>query len=112
MSPEQCRAARAWLGWSMDDLAKHAAVSNSTIRDFEAGRRFPIPNNLTAMRRALETEGITFIFDGDAGTGIAGPLRMRVEKERPPGKGSPRRPARSVKRGGSPSGRQRKRSGV
>lgn len=61
MSPEQSRAARAWLDWSQDDLAAKAAVSPSTVRDFEKGRRVPIANNLTAMRAALEGAGIGFV---------------------------------------------------
>jgi transcriptional regulator with XRE-family HTH domain len=62
MSPEQCRAARAWLNWSQDELAAKAQISNSTLRDFEAGRRVPIANNLNAIRRALEDAGMQFLF--------------------------------------------------
>jgi len=65
MSPEQCRAARAWLDWSQDKLAAKAQVSNSTLREFEAGRRLPIANNLAAIRRALENAGIEFLFARD-----------------------------------------------
>ena len=61
MSPEQSRAARAWLDWSQDELAAKASVSLSTVRDFEKGRRIPIANNLTAMRVALEAAGIAFV---------------------------------------------------
>ena len=76
MSPEQCRAARAWLNWSQDDLARKAQVSNSTVRDFEAGRRLPITNNLSAMRRALEDAGVRLVFGDDgAATGIAAQLQ-------------------------------------
>jgi transcriptional regulator with XRE-family HTH domain len=64
MTPEQCRAARGWLDWSQERLATAANVSFSTVRDFEKGRRVPIANNLTAMRAALETQGIAFV-DGD-----------------------------------------------
>ena len=53
MTPEQCRAARAWLDWPQDQLAKAANVGVSTVRDFEAGRRDPTRNNLAAMRTAL-----------------------------------------------------------
>lgn len=60
MSPEQCRAARAWLGWSQQELAGRAKVGLSTLRDFEARRRRPIPNNLAAMKAALEAAGIEF----------------------------------------------------
>jgi transcriptional regulator with XRE-family HTH domain len=62
MSPEQCRAARAWLNWSQQELAAKAQISNSTLRDFEAGRRTPIANNLQAIRHTLEDAGIEFLF--------------------------------------------------
>lgn len=65
MTPEQCRAARAWLDWSQGDLAAAAHVSLSTVRDYEKGRRVPIANNLAAMRAALEARGIGFAFDED-----------------------------------------------
>ena len=39
LTPEQCRAARAWLDWSQNDLADAANISLSTVRDFEKGRR-------------------------------------------------------------------------
>jgi DNA-binding transcriptional regulator YiaG len=67
MSPEQSRAARAWLDWSQDALAAKASVSLSTVRDFEKGRRVPIANNLTAMRVALETAGIEFVDGASPG---------------------------------------------
>jgi transcriptional regulator with XRE-family HTH domain len=61
MTPEQSRAARAWLDWSQQELAAKASVSLSTVRDYEKGRRVPIANNLTAMRAALEAAGIAFV---------------------------------------------------
>jgi hypothetical protein len=39
-------------------------LSESTIRDFEKGRRVPSINNLAAIRRAREAAGVEFI-DGD-----------------------------------------------
>jgi ribosome-binding protein aMBF1 (putative translation factor) len=66
LTPEQSRAARGWLDWSQDELAKRASVSLSTVRDFEKGRRTPIVNNLEAMVRALKAEGIELLYD-DAG---------------------------------------------
>jgi DNA-binding transcriptional regulator YiaG len=63
MTPEQCRAARAWLNWPQDALAKAASVGVSTVRDFEANRRVPTRNNLTAMRVALEEGGVSFFED-------------------------------------------------
>jgi DNA-binding XRE family transcriptional regulator len=71
MTPQQCRAARAWLDWSQDDLAVAARVSLSTVRDFEKERRVPIANNLGAMKAALESNGVGFVFDGQgAASGI------------------------------------------
>src|ERR1700688_4092375 len=64
MTPEQCRAARAWLNWPQDALAKAASVGVSTVRDFEAGRRDPTRNNLTAMQAALEKGGVSFVDNG------------------------------------------------
>ena len=75
MTPEQCRAARAWLNLSQDALAKAASVGVSTVRDFEAGRREPTRNNLTAMRAALEAAGIAFV-DGPS-SGITYSKRKR-----------------------------------
>jgi ribosome-binding protein aMBF1 (putative translation factor) len=61
MSPEQTRAARGWLGWSQEELAKRANVSLSTVRDHEKGRHVPIAATLDAMRRAIEAAGIRFL---------------------------------------------------
>jgi transcriptional regulator with XRE-family HTH domain len=58
------------------DLAAKASVSLSTVRDFEKGRRVPIANNLTAMRVALEREGISFV-DSAGASGIAFPKRKK-----------------------------------
>jgi ribosome-binding protein aMBF1 (putative translation factor) len=72
MTPEQSRAARGWLGWSQQELADRAHVGISTVRDFEAGRRQPIENNITAMRRAIEDAGIGLVFRADGSAeGIA-----------------------------------------
>ena len=71
LRPEQCRAARGWLQWSQTDLAKAAKVSESTVRDFEAGRRTPIENNLAAIQAALEGAGIGLGFAVDPASGDA-----------------------------------------
>jgi transcriptional regulator with XRE-family HTH domain len=70
LTPEQSRAARGWLDWSQQNLAEQANVSLSTVRDFEKGRRIPIANNLNALRRAIEAQGIQLLFDGERAAGI------------------------------------------
>jgi transcriptional regulator with XRE-family HTH domain len=61
MNYKQSRAARGLLGWSQQTLADAANVSLATIQLFETNKREPIPNNLTAIRRALEDGGIEFL---------------------------------------------------
>lgn len=70
ISTEQCRGARAMLGWSQGQLAEAAGVSRATVVDFERGVRVPHRNNLSAIRRALETAGIIFIPENGGGLGI------------------------------------------
>ena len=62
MTPAQCRAARAWLDLKQAELAAASGVGLSTVKDFESGKRLPIANNLAAIRAALETRGIGFVF--------------------------------------------------
>lgn len=65
VSPEQCRAARAWLGWPQDELAKRAKVGLSTLKDFESGKRAPMRNNLEAIQHTIETAGLRLAFRKD-----------------------------------------------
>jgi transcriptional regulator with XRE-family HTH domain len=60
ISPEQSRAARGLMDWSQTELGARANLSESTIRDFEKGRRVPTVNNLAAIRTALESAGVEF----------------------------------------------------
>lgn len=89
LSPEQSRAARGWLDWSQEELAKRANVSLSTVRDFEKGRRVPIANNLDALRRAIEAGGVQLVFDGEAFAGIRGAPSQSGSAGNAPGKRRP-----------------------
>jgi transcriptional regulator with XRE-family HTH domain len=97
MLPEQCRAARAWLEWTIADLASRAHVGISTVRSFESGDRTPIHNNMDALRRTLEEEGIVFTSmpNGDHGivskTRELSPRAATVEKALKPKKGAKKR---------------------
>ena len=71
MNYKQSRAARGLLGMTQQQLADAASVSLATIQLFETNKREPIPNNLTAIRRALEDAGIEFIpAKSDKGVGV------------------------------------------
>jgi len=77
LSSQQCRAARAWLNWSQEDLAKQAQVALSTIRDFEREEREPIGHNIDAIQRALELGGIHFESGAHSLAGIRYDPRIR-----------------------------------
>ena len=70
VSPAQSRAGRGLLDWSQITLGARANLSESTIRDFEKGRRVPSANNVAAIRRALETAGVIFVDENGEGPGV------------------------------------------
>ena len=71
LTPEQCRAARALLDWTQDDLAAHAEVSRSTVRGFEGGQHGLQRATAAAIRRALEIAGVIFLeANADCGPGV------------------------------------------
>lgn len=61
LTPEQCRAARALLNWSQQELANRAEVGIVTVRQVEAGSHDPRPATLKVIRYAFESAGIEFI---------------------------------------------------
>lgn len=77
ISPAQCRGARAMLEWSQTALADAAQVSRATVVDFERSARVPHPNNLAAIRAALEAAGVEFIDENGGGHGV------RLQKQQP-----------------------------
>jgi transcriptional regulator with XRE-family HTH domain len=51
-------------------LAIASGVSLSTIAHFETEQRQPVPDNLAALRRALEAAGIEFLDENGGGEGV------------------------------------------
>jgi DNA-binding transcriptional regulator YiaG len=82
LSPEQSRAARGWLDWSQEELAKRANVSLSTVRDFEKGRRAPIKNNLEALSRVIEAAGVRLLASSGYPSGIERIINSQPEPGR------------------------------
>ena len=70
MTPAQCRAARALIRWSQEDLAKAAEVGVVSVRQFENENTAPRRATLAVMQRALEEAGIVFIDENGEGPGV------------------------------------------
>jgi DNA-binding XRE family transcriptional regulator len=63
MNVQQCKMARAALGWSLDDLAEASGVGRRTCAKFEAGGSV-LPDKVEAMRLALVGQGVAFTNGG------------------------------------------------
>lgn len=70
LTPMQCRAARALLDWTQQELADTACVSRATIRDFELGKHEAHRSTEHLILEALVSVGITFATDPELGTGV------------------------------------------
>jgi transcriptional regulator with XRE-family HTH domain len=70
MQPEQVRAARAALNWSLDDLASASGVHRNTLSNFETRKYEGEPEKLAAVKRVLESAGVIFIDEDDEAAGV------------------------------------------
>ena len=75
----QVKAARALLGWSQSDLARHSGISEPTIARLEAadGEVGGRGETVRKIRAALDAGGIQFIDENGGGPGV------RIRKRRP-----------------------------
>src|SRR5246127_3988455 len=74
LASSQIRAARAIMRWTVDDLAREAALGRNTILRAEAAddqTSLTAANDL-AVRRALEAAGVEFIDEDGGGPGGGG----------------------------------------
>ena len=70
ISPDQCRAARALLGWTQDDLETAARVAKKSIADFERGAQIPFKRSLDDIQAAFEANGVQLIPENGGGAGV------------------------------------------
>ncbi|MBM3550854.1 MAG: helix-turn-helix transcriptional regulator [Alphaproteobacteria bacterium] len=70
MQPEQMRAARATLNWSLERLAEASGVHRNTISNFETRKYDGDPDKLAAVKRALESAGVIFIEENGEAAGV------------------------------------------
>jgi predicted transcriptional regulator len=68
----QIKAARALLGWSQSDLARHSGISEPTIARLESanGQLGGRGETVRKIRAAFETSGIEFIEENGTGEGV------------------------------------------
>lgn len=66
----QCRAARALLDWSQQQLADAARVGVVTVRQFESGAAEPRRSTLDVITRAMEAAGVIFVAENGEGPGV------------------------------------------
>jgi transcriptional regulator with XRE-family HTH domain len=78
ITAEQCRAARALLGWSQQQLANISEIGVVTVHQLEAGTSEPRRATLQAIKRAFETAGVEFIEENGGGLGV----RFRKPRKR------------------------------
>lgn len=79
LTAPQCRAARALLDWTQEQLAMRAGVAEGTVRGFESGRHALHRASAAAIRAALEAGGVT-LLEADA----AGGHGVRLTREAAP----------------------------
>lgn len=77
MNNEQCRTARALLGWTAVQLSRRAGVGKRTILEFEGGERSLLLKTNLKLRAVFVVNGIEFIND-EAGIGVK--RRFRLEE--------------------------------
>jgi hypothetical protein len=75
LTPAQCRAARAMLDASREEVAEASKVSFATIRRHEQGLHPPVqPHTLRRIKSALEVMGAEFIEPN----GVSLPAKSRA----------------------------------
>ena len=70
LTSDQCRAARAILGISQEELATLSGVSRVPLANFESGNSRPYASTLQKLRDALEKAGVVFVDPNGLGPGV------------------------------------------
>ena len=79
ITPGQCKAARALLGWTQQELAERSGVGVVTIHQLETGANQPRRATVDVVERALQAAGIEFIEENGGGPGV----RLKKSPKKP-----------------------------
>lgn len=77
LTSSQCRAGRALVEWSQQQLSQAAAIDLQTIADFEKRFRSADETTRRRLRAALEAAGVVFIAENGGGAGA----RLKFNRE-------------------------------
>jgi transcriptional regulator with XRE-family HTH domain len=77
LTASQCRAGRALIDWSQQQLSQAAAIDAQTIVDFEQRFRSPDETTRRRLRATLEAAGVLFISENGGGAGA----RLKFSRE-------------------------------
>ena len=69
LTAAQCRAGRALIEWSQQQLSQSAAIDIQTIADFEKRFRSVDETTRRRLRATLEAAGVVFIAENGGGAG-------------------------------------------
>ena len=71
ITPRQCRAARALLGWTQAGLAKEADIGLDVVRRFERSESDTRSSGVIAIEKAIRRGGVELILaDERKGEGV------------------------------------------
>jgi transcriptional regulator with XRE-family HTH domain len=82
ITPAQCRAARALLDWSQQELSSHAGIGIVTVRQIEAGQTRPRRATIAVVKQALERAGVEFLEENGGGPGVRLSKRETSKKQK------------------------------
>jgi transcriptional regulator with XRE-family HTH domain len=77
LTAAQCRAARALIEWSQQQLSQAASIDLQTVADFEKRFRSPDETTRRRLRATLEAAGVVFIAENGGGAGA----RLKFSRE-------------------------------
>lgn len=69
LTAAQCRAARALIEWTQQQLSQAASIDLQTVADFEKRFRSADETTRRRLRAALEAAGVVFIAENGGGAG-------------------------------------------